>query len=106
MLWPRRVFTVLVGAWIASWIMRALLDWILGLEGTGVDLAVVAAALAGAVLSLPAARELEPWSAAASRDALLGFGTIVAIVLVLPCFALPMPWGLIAAAVVAALSVV
>jgi hypothetical protein len=106
MLWPRRVFTILFGAWIASWTMRALLDWILGFEGTWVDLAIVAAALAGGALSIPAARELEPWSASAERDALLGWGTIVAIVLVLPCFALPMPWGIVAAGVVAAAAVV
>ena len=103
MVWPRRVWEVLVGAWIGAWLTRALLDWVLGQEGTWVEVSIAAAGLVGAVLAIPTARGVEPWPERTQRDALLGWGTVAVIVLVLPCFALPAPFGVIAAGVVVVL---
>ncbi len=72
---------MLVGAWAAAWVTRALLDWVLGFDGSGVLVAVGVAAVLGGALSIGDARRLTPWPANDRRDAVLGWGFVAAIAL-------------------------
>ncbi len=106
MLTVRRVWVVLVGAWVASWTTNALFGWILDLDGTLVAILTLVAAVLGAWASLDAARKLQPWTLWDERDAYLGWVTFLGIVAVIACLFIQMPWGAMAAAVVAALTIV
>lgn len=96
---------VLAGALAAATIVRAVLDWILGLEGPGVGVAVIVAAVLGGVASLGDARALRPLSDAERRDALLCWGALTGGVAALACLLLPLPWGPLAAATVVGVTV-
>jgi hypothetical protein len=102
----RRVWVVFVGAWIASWTTNALFDWILGLDGTPLLVINIVAAVLGALVGVVAAQDVEPWTLWDERDAYLGWVTFFGVVAVIACLFAPMPWGLMAAAVVAALTLV
>jgi hypothetical protein len=102
----RRVLVVIGGGWVAAWTARALFDWILGLDGTLVVILSLVAFALGAYASVDTARELNEWTLWDKRDAYLGWLTFFGIVAVIACLFIPMPWGLMAAAVVAALTIV
>jgi hypothetical protein len=105
MLALRRLWTVLVGAWVAAILARAVLDWILGLEGAGVLAVVLAAAALGGRASIGAAREVQPMKPKERRDAILGWGALVGGVGSVACLFLPLPWSVLAAVLVLALTV-
>jgi hypothetical protein len=102
----RKIGTVLLSAWCLAWIGRAIFDWILGLEGAAVTVPVIIAALLGAAIGASEARDLEPWAPSKRRDAIIGWGTVIAVVAVIACLAIPMPWGAIAAVTVAVAAIV
>jgi hypothetical protein len=106
MLILRRLATVLLGAWMGGTAARALLEWALGLRGTWVLVAILVATVLGGLASLDAARKVEPMAPGERRDAILGWGVVVALVGVAACFALPVPWAVIAAAAVVGLAIV
>jgi hypothetical protein len=105
MLALRKLWTVLVGAWAAAILARAVLDWILGMEGAGVFAVVLAAAALGGLASLGAAREVRPMDPGERRDTILGWGALVGGVASVACLFLPLPWGVLAAVAVLALTV-
>jgi hypothetical protein len=100
----RRVWTVVVGAWVSAWVVTVLAR-ILDLDGTLVLILGLVAALVGGLASVGEARSVEPWTVWDERDAYLGWLTFLGIVAVIACLFIPMPWGLLAAAVVAALTI-
>ena len=106
MLQLRRLWAVLVGAWVAAWGARILLDWILGLEGTWVLIAIIAAAVLGGVAAIGEAKKIEPMPEPERRDAILGWTALIGFVAAASCLLLPMPWGLIAAVAVVVLTIV
>jgi hypothetical protein len=104
----RRIWVVLVGGWIASWLTGALLGWVLGLDDTLVAVLSAVAFVLGALASVGEARSVEPWTAWDERDAYLGWFTFFGVVAVIVCLLLPIPWGFrgFAAAAVAGLTIV
>jgi len=60
MLAMRRLWTVLAGASFGAILARTILDWLLGLEGTWVDVAIPVAAALGGYLSIGEARRIKP----------------------------------------------
>jgi len=78
MLALRRLGTVLIGAWGGALFARLLLDWILGLDDVWVALGVVAGALTGGALALGEARSLRLMEPQERRDAILGWGFVIA----------------------------
>jgi hypothetical protein len=105
MLALRKLWTVLVGAWVAAILARAVLDWILGLEGAGVFVVVLAATALGGLMSLRAARQVQPMDPEERRDSILGWGALVGGVGSVACLFLPFPWNVLAAIAVLALTV-
>jgi hypothetical protein len=105
MLALRRLWTVIVGAWVAAILARAVLGWILGLEGAGVFAVVLAATAVGGLMSLGAARQVQPMDPDERRDSILGWGVLVGGVGSVACLFLPLPWNLLAAVAVLALTV-
>jgi membrane-associated phospholipid phosphatase len=101
----RKVWTVLASAWVAAWLVHALLDWVLGFNGSWEAVAVLAAAALGAIAGLGDARQLRPMGAQERRDALLGWVAVIGALCAVACLALTMPWGLVCAAVVVAVTV-
>jgi hypothetical protein len=106
MLALRKLWTVIVGAWVAAFLAGGLLDWILGLQGTWVAVAVLLAGVLGGFLSIGEARRVEPMDPAERRDTILGWGTIVGVVAALACLYLPMPWAIVAALGVLAVTLI
>jgi len=76
-----------------------------GVDGTWLWVLTVVAGLIGAAAGVAWARSVEPYPPAERRDAILGWGALIGGVAALACLALPMPWGVIAAVAVAALTV-
>ena len=106
MLTVRRIWVVLVAGWVCAWIARALFDWILGLDETVVVVLSLGAFVLGGAAALGEAREVEQWTPKESRDAYLGWTAFLGFVAAIICLlAVPMPWALLAAAAVAAVSV-
>jgi hypothetical protein len=101
----RKVWTVLVGAWSAAILARAILDWALGLDGAGVFAAILAGSALGALASVGAARRLEPMDPEERRDSILGWGALIGGVGSVACLFLPLPWGAVAAGAVLVLTV-
>jgi NhaP-type Na+/H+ or K+/H+ antiporter len=101
----RKIWTVFVGAWVGAWFARALFDWVIGAEGAVLVVATVLATAAGAWGGWEAAKELEPLTIWDRRDAFLGWGALIGVVAVCACFLLPLPWGVLAAAAVAAVTI-
>jgi hypothetical protein len=89
-----------VGAWFAAFVMRAALNWILGLEGIGVAAAVLAAAALGAWASIGEARELGRMGLEERRDSHMGWIALVGGTGSVACLFLPLPWGVAGAVVV------
>jgi hypothetical protein len=85
-------------------ITRLLLDWILGLEGPLVALAVASMAALGAIAALGDARTLKPMDARERRDAYVGWTVVIGAALTAVSFALPGPWAFVAAGVVIVLT--
>lgn len=106
MLALRKIWTVLVGAWVGAFLARAVLDWVLGLDGPWVGIGVIVAALIGGALSITEAREVQPMPAGERRDTILGWGALVGGVAAVACLFIPMPWGAVAAAAVVVVTVV
>lgn len=100
MLTARKAGTMFIGVWVGAGIVTVLLNDVLDFDGGWVLWAILAGGLFGGVLSLGEARVLRPMPPAERRDAIQGWGFVVALVLVLACLAIPMPWGAIAAPVV------
>ncbi len=88
MLTLRRIAAVLVGAWVGAGLVRALLDWVLGLEGPGVVAAVLAGAVLGGVGAIGEARRLEPWPPDERRDAIIGWSVVLVLVAIVGAGAL------------------
>jgi hypothetical protein len=105
MLALRKLWTVLAGAWAAAIVARAVLDWILGLQGAGVSAGILAAAALGGLMSLGPARQVQPMDAGERRDSILGWGALVGVVASVACLFLPLPWSLLAAVAVLVLTV-
>jgi hypothetical protein len=101
----RRLWTVLVGAWSAAILARALLDWVLGLEGAGVAAGILAATALGGAASLGTARQLQPMDPSERRDTILGWGAVTGAVGSIACLFLPLPWSVLGAVAVLALTV-
>jgi NhaP-type Na+/H+ or K+/H+ antiporter len=104
MLALRKVWTVLVGAWAGAVLARISLDWLLGLDGRWVDVAILLAAVLGGALSVREARQVEPMDRAERRDTILGWGGVIGAVAAAACLFLPLPWGPLAALTVVALT--
>jgi hypothetical protein len=102
----RRIWTVFVGMWVGAWFARALFDWVLGIDGTWLLVAMVVAAAIGARAGWEEAKGLEPLTLWERRDAFLGWGALIGVAAVIACFFLPMPGGGIAAGAVAATTLV
>lgn len=96
---------MLVGAWGGAFLAGAVLNWLLGLEGDGVRVAVLVAALLGGAASISDARRLQPMPPSERRDAILGWGALIGAVATGACLFLPLPWGVVAAAVVCGVTV-
>jgi|SRR5215207_46344 len=105
MLALRKLWTVLVGAWVGAFLARALLGWALDLEGPLVAVAILVAAAVGGLLSIGEARQLKPMGAGERRDTILGWGALIGGVAAVACLFIPMPWGVLAAVGVVALTV-
>ena len=105
MLALRKLWTVLVGAWAGAFAARALLVWALDLEGPLVAAATLLAAALGGWLSIGEARQVKPMEPAERRDAILGWGALVGGVAAVACLLIPMPWGVLAAVAVVAVTV-
>jgi len=73
MLAMRRLWTVLAGASFGAILARTILDWLLGLEGTWVDVAIPVAAALGGYLSIGEARRIKPMDPSERRDTILGW---------------------------------
>jgi hypothetical protein len=104
MLTLRKVWTVLVGAWVSAWVARALFDWLLGLEGAWLLGLVLAATALGGVASLVEARRVRPIDPAERRDSILGWGAVIGGMGSIACLFLPFPWGVLGAIAVLALT--
>jgi hypothetical protein len=102
MLLLRKVGIVVFYAWGAAWTARAVFDWLLGLDGVALAVPSVVVTAAGAVAGFSEARDLGPMNPSDRRDVILGFGAIVGILAAVACLFLPMPWGALAALLVAA----
>jgi hypothetical protein len=102
----RRIWTVLVGVWFGAFLARALLHWVLGLEGTWVRVAVLAAGLVSGILSIGEARGLSPMPPGERGATIIGWGAVVGALGAVACLALPFPWGLLAVVVVVVVTVV
>jgi hypothetical protein len=106
MLALRKLWAVLVGAWVAAILARAIAGWILGFEGAGLFAVILAAAALGGLTSLGAARQVRPMDPGERRDSIVGWGALVGGVGSVACLFLPLPWSALAAAAVLALTVV
>jgi hypothetical protein len=106
MLAVRKLWTILVAAWAGAFLARAVLDWVLGQEGTWVAVAIVAAAVLGGLAGVSEAKGVEPLDPAERRDTILGWGALIGGVAAVACLFLPLPWGVLAAAGVVMLTVV
>ena len=100
----RKLWTVFVGMWVGAWFARALFDWVLGIEGTWLVVAMVIAAAVGAAGGYEEAKDLEPLTLWDRRDAFLGWTAVIGLIAVVACFLLPMPGGAIAAGAAAAIT--
>ena len=105
MLAMRRLWTVLVGASLGAFLARAILDWLLGLEGTWVAAAILVAAAFGGYLSIGEARNVKPMDPSERRDTILGWGALSGGVAAVAWLLAPMPWGAFAAVAVLAATV-
>jgi hypothetical protein len=106
MLGARRVWVVLVGAWVGAFLGRALFEWLLGLDEPWRAIGILGAAAAGGLLSLGEAHRLGPMPPHERRDAVLGWGALVGGVGAVACLFLPMPWGALAALAVLVVTVI
>lgn len=96
MLTLRKIWTVLVGAWVAAFPVGAVLE-LLGTDRTWAAVAMLLAGVLGGSLSVREARQVQPMEPAERRDAILGWGGVIGAVAAAACFLLPMPWGVLAA---------
>jgi hypothetical protein len=92
----RKVWTVVVGAWVAAFTTQAVLDWLLGFDGPWVAAAVVVAAVLGGAAGLGEARALRPLDPDERRDTVLGWVVILGAAVAVACFILPLPWSVFA----------
>lgn len=106
MLALRKLWTILLGAWVAEFIAVAVLDWMLGLEGTWVLVVILIAAAVGGFAGIREARQVQPMAPDERRDTILGWGTVIVGVGAVACLVLPFPWSAFAAAAVLAVGVV
>ena len=97
----RRVWHMVAAAWLAGWVVNAVLVWGFGLRGWGVAVAVLGAMVLGWFASAGAAKRLPDLTPEDRRDAVLGWGFFLGLVATVVCFAAPMPWALVAAVTVA-----
>jgi hypothetical protein len=103
----RKVFWVVGMAWVGAWTARIAFDYALGLDGTLVLVLVLAGAVVGGLIGWAGLDELEPWTLWDRRDAYLGWATFLGFVLLIAClFILPLPWSVLAAAAIAAVTLV
>lgn len=87
--------------------MSLLLHSALGLEASWpTGLALIGAAALGGLVGVSAAQELEPYRPKEKRDVALGWGALVGAVGAVACLLIPLPWGAVAAAAVAAATLV
>ena len=93
----RQLGTVTISALGLAWLTRAILDWVLGVEGTALQVAVIAALVIGAAVGVAEARGLEPFDREEQRERSLGWITTIGAIAALLCLALPLPWSPIAA---------
>lgn len=106
MLALQKLWTVLAGACGGALLARVTLDWLLGLDGDRLAVAIVAAAVLGAFLSIGDARQITPMDPSGRRDAILGWGGLIGGVASVACLFAPMPWGAFAAAAMLAATVI
>ncbi len=97
MLTFRRVVQAACGLWAGAWIGRIAFDWLLGLDGAALLAGQLACALIGGVVMWLDSRTLRPWRPAERRDAIVGWGLLIGLVVAFGSLLLPTPWGLIAA---------
>ena len=98
----RQATTVVLTGLCAGWVARAILDWILGVEGTVLQVGVIVAIVFGAAAGLIEARDLERYEAGERRDAIVGWTFVIGLGGTLAALTAPMPWGALAAAAIAA----
>jgi hypothetical protein len=103
MLTLRKVWTVLVGAWVAAFPVGAVFE-LLGMDRTWAAVAMLLAGVLGGGLSVREARQVQPMDAAERRDTILGWGGFIGAVAAAACLFLPLPWGPLAALSVVAVT--
>ncbi len=102
MLALRRIVLVLVRVWVAMLLVGFLLRGLdlIGLEvARGVAIALLAVAAAAALwIGVDEAKQTPAWTADDIRDGAVGWGAIAALLLLIPCLLVPLPWSVAAAA--------
>ncbi len=98
----RKLSAVLVGAWATAFVANLVLRGALGQEGPWVLLGIAVAGVVGGLAGVAEARTIEPMEPGERRDAILGWGWVIGLVVASACLYLPLPWAAIAVAAVLA----
>jgi hypothetical protein len=106
----RRLVEIYLAVYIALFLARVVFDWAFDVDGTPLLVVTIVLGVVGLAIGIQQARDLPPappLEPDEQRDTVLGWGGLIgAAVSLIVLFALPMPWGAIAAAAAAGIAVI